>query len=355
MPTILSACPEPMLSHVKSMPLEAQFCSDCQLGFNSMPLTGEDLTFIYDSYLYISPLHGIGTGKYEGMLHDLTEYFAKDDRVVEIGCSEGYLLKQLLDKGYTNLLGIEPGPQAEKAKELGIPIRKEYFTGNTFADKKIDGFFLMHVFEHFPDPFEILRSMCDQLSPTGKIIVEVPDFDGYHHQHLFYYNLPFFYRMCNDLEMKIIKYTIDKNALRVVITHQQAPYAGINLAKNETAVIERVNSIKSATQSKFKQIKDFLEDNQGKKVYWWGAGSSSVIILNQIKSYVMDKIAFEIIDGDKNKWGLFIPGINIKVEPFTKLAKQEIDCLVIASSFFKEIEKTLQNHQITVKQMMVVY
>jgi hypothetical protein len=60
-----------------------------------------------------------------------------------------------------------------------------------------------------------------------------------------------------------------------------------------------------------------------------------------------------VIDGDKNKWGLYIPVINLKVIPFTVLKNRKIDYLIIASSFSDEICETLRINDIFAKRVEV--
>ncbi len=342
MPKILSACPADMLEHAESAKFETMLCHDCLLGFNSARLSGDDLNFIYDNYLYISPMRGIGTSKYEGMIGTLKKFCAKDDSVVEIGCSEGYLLSKLREAGYKKLIGIEPGPQADEAAELGLEIKKEYFDENTFAGNAIDCFYLMHVFEHFDDPFAILQSMKTQLSAKGKIVIEVPDFCGFHHQHLFFYNSLFFRRLADDKGLKIVDKTIALDALRVVMVHKDnSEYNEIDYHESAELILKTAPQQYNALLRSVEKLNSLLSEYQGKKVYWWGAGSASVIYLNQVSSELLKKVEFVVVDGDSKKFGFCIPGVGLKIESFETLKEKKIDCLVIASSFATEIKSTI--------------
>jgi SAM-dependent methyltransferase len=204
LPTILSACQANLLSKVRLLPFKADLCKDCLLGFNSAPLEEDEVKLIYDNYLYISPMSGIGQTKYGSILKTIKRHCSMEEKIVEIGCSEGYLLYQLQQHGYKDLTGIEPGPQSEIAKSNGLNVIEGYFETDTFVDESVDCFVMMHVFEHFRNPFSILESIKKQLSPVGKIIIEVPYFSGYYHQHLFFYNFSFLRKLCSDKNLKII-------------------------------------------------------------------------------------------------------------------------------------------------------
>jgi SAM-dependent methyltransferase len=344
MPKILSACPEKMIEYASSAPFEAMVCKECLLGFNSKKLSGDDLNFIYDNYLYISPLRGIGTSKYEGMIQTLKDFCGKDDSIVEIGCSEGYLLSKLKESGYTNLKGIEPGPQAEEAKSLGLNIIKDYFDENTFEGNEIDCFYLMHVFEHFDDPFAILESMKNQLSEAGKIIIEIPNFCGFHHQHLFFYNPLFFKRLANDKGLKVVDQKIAMDALRVVLVHENnEKYQEFIPNEKPEDLLKQASKQYENLLTSIENLNKILKEYVGKKIYWWGAGSASVIYINQIESDIKAKLELVVVDGDSKKWDFYVPGADLKINSFEILKQTEIDCLIIASSFAKEIKGTIAN------------
>ncbi len=352
MPNILSACSETILGQVKIFPFTAQLCSVCLLGFNATKLDDDELSLIYDNYLYISPMRNIGNTQYIGIIETLEKYYRKDDKLIEIGCSEGYLLNILKEKGYTNLMGVEPGPQAIEAQKLGLRITNSYFDEDTPIGGLVDGFFLMHVFEHFSDPFAILRAMKKQLSSSGKIIVEVPHFSGYHHQHLFFYNLIFLHKLCADNEMKIVDINVKDETLRVVITHlANKTYKEADILENPDKIKALASDLNNSLKRETLRLSDLLIEH--KTVFWWGAGSSSVIFLNQIPKDILSKIDLTIIDGDENKWQKYVPGLNIKVQPFDVLKGKSVDLMIIASQFHEEIITTIRENNIAVKKIEV--
>jgi len=354
-PSILSACPAGQLSSVKNYPFEATLCCDCGLGFNSSQLSQTELHEIYDNYLYVSPLNNIGHTAFTGIKDTVKEYCNKNDKIVEIGCSEGFLLNELRASGYTNLMGIEPGPQAERAKHLGFNVIKGYFGEKDLNLGPVDTFLLVHVYEHFQDPFIILQVMKSMLSDKGRIIIEVPDFGGYHHQHLFFFNLAFMKRLCDDIGLKPISIQIDRGVSRFVIVHKNNNCYGTPQINTDIShEIERAKKIHSEMQQKINSVISLFKTCVGKKIYWWGAGSLSVILLNQIEGSLVEDYDLCIIDGDPAKAGFFIPGINLPVSPVSMIAGQMIEKLIIASSYSDEIMETIKDKNITVKDLLVI-
>ena len=91
-----------------------------------------------------------------------------------------------------------------------------------------------------------------------------------------------------------------------------------------------------------------------KSIFWWGAGSSSVIFLNQIDKDILRKIDLTIVDGDSNKWHNCFPGLNMEVQPFTILKERQVDLLVIASELYGEILATIRKNNILAKKIEVL-
>ncbi|WP_034282548.1 class I SAM-dependent methyltransferase [Aeromonas salmonicida] len=343
MPTVLSAYSGNFPVKVAEMQISA--CKDCLVGFASKKLSSEELTEIYDNYLYISPLNNIGVTKYDGMIDTIKKHFSVNDEIIEIGCSEGYLLKKLRDIGFSNVTGIEPGPQADSAKALGLNVIKGYFDA-THAKNKIDGYYLMHVFEHFEEPFSIFRLMSSTLNETGKIVIEVPNFGGFHVQHLFYYNLYFMQVLSRDNDLKAIDFCIENGSLRVVFTKSENTQCReVDLVFDKIKYMPNLVDIKNSCESSRERVNDFLRGKD--TVFWWGAGSASVILLNEIERDVLDNTKIVVIDGDRNKSNLTIPGVNLKVNHYSTIGNLHINNLVIASSFYKEIFDSIRLSGIT--------
>lgn len=354
-PSILSACPAVQLSSVKNYPFEATFCCDCGLGFNSSQLSQTELHEIYDNYLYVSPLNNIGHTAFNGIKETIKKYCSEDDKIVEIGCSEGFLLNELRNSGYNNLMGIEPGPQAECAMGLGFHIIKGYFGEKDLNLIPVDAFLLVHVFEHFQDPFIILQTMKSMLSDKGRIIIEVPDFGGYHHQHLFFFNLAFMKRLCEDTGLKLINIQIDHDASRfVIVKKDNYCYETPEIKTDISREIVRAKRIHNEMQQKINSVVSLFKKSMEKKIFWWGAGSLSVILLNQLERKLVEDCDLCIIDGDSAKEGFFIPGINLPVSPVSLIAGRSIETLIIASSYHNEIMQTIKDNKITVKDLLVI-
>lgn len=98
--------------------------------------------------------------------------------ILEIGCSSGYLLRNIRDKGY-EVYGVDPSDgfvQYAKHK-YGLSVVSGMFPdavpiawGERFAM-----IIALHVLEHTDDPAFVLESIRDMLLDGGLLVLEVPD------------------------------------------------------------------------------------------------------------------------------------------------------------------------------------
>ncbi|KKQ71375.1 MAG: Methyltransferase type 11 [Candidatus Shapirobacteria bacterium GW2011_GWE1_38_92] len=84
--------------------------------------------------------------------------FDKNIKILEIGCGQGLMLKELQDSGY-NVMGIEPSKTAcENAKRKNINVMNSYFPTKLITDK-FDLIIISHVLEHIKEYGKFLDSL----------------------------------------------------------------------------------------------------------------------------------------------------------------------------------------------------
>jgi len=98
-------------------------------------------------------------------------------KILDVGCSEGYLGAYLKNLGHT-VLGVEMNPQsAHKASEVLDSVYNgsisEYF--NHHSDEKFDVILFGDVLEHIADPNEVLEVCHKHLNNNGFIIASLPN------------------------------------------------------------------------------------------------------------------------------------------------------------------------------------
>jgi 2-polyprenyl-3-methyl-5-hydroxy-6-metoxy-1,4-benzoquinol methylase len=101
-------------------------------------------------------------------------------RVLDVGCGDGKLTASLLDAG-VRAVGLEGsrGPAHRAAVSTGGRVAIGDPDHLPFARHTFDAIVIWHVLEHLPEPRRTLAELARCLSPTGLLVVAVPDFGGW--------------------------------------------------------------------------------------------------------------------------------------------------------------------------------
>lgn len=123
--------------------------------------------------------HGLGFLHRHQVVFDLiARYAQKNARIVDIGCQEGKMLKELAARGYTDLHGIDIQEWShESLTKSGIDYRVCDIEHEPLPFRKgsIDLIIMTDVLEHLFSPQTVLYDLKPYLSPTGKIIFSTPN------------------------------------------------------------------------------------------------------------------------------------------------------------------------------------
>jgi SAM-dependent methyltransferase len=98
------------------------------------------------------------------------------DRILDVGCGTGALLRHLQYEGYTNLEGLELSRRAvEVLGEYGIIMHHAKLPDLPFLDGQFDVVIASQVLEHIIQRRKFLHKLRRILRPNGALIVFVPD------------------------------------------------------------------------------------------------------------------------------------------------------------------------------------
>jgi SAM-dependent methyltransferase len=168
---------------------EVVLCADCGMAFNRSSATQKD----YDRFYQQFSVHQNPAESADGdipvwevsRLQNLTEIAAncapsRQSRILDVGCSSGGLLKNLAAQGFSNLVGVDPSPVCvDHVRSKGI----EAYQGGAGDLPATVGTFdlitLTGVLEHIEDVRATIASLVRLCSPTGRIVLEVPDATRY--------------------------------------------------------------------------------------------------------------------------------------------------------------------------------
>jgi len=104
----------------------------------------------------------------------LESYLTEGQKILEVGCSSGFMLGALKDKGI-DVYGLDPSEGfIQYVKSKGIPVYKTLEELKENHDLIFDLIIHYYILEHIRNPVEFIRQYMGLLNDTGKMIFEVP-------------------------------------------------------------------------------------------------------------------------------------------------------------------------------------
>ena len=169
-------------------------CAECGLAYLNPRPDAQELPSYYQVEYYQGTLRdahwaleredarGIRKVGIDLMLGRRTPPFVEGGRLLDVGCSEGSYLVAMRARGW-EVHGVEMDAEAVRfAREhYGLDVRTGQAEGLLagFPDNHFDVVTLWHVLEHFSDPVRILADIGRILKPGGRLMIEVPNFQGF--------------------------------------------------------------------------------------------------------------------------------------------------------------------------------
>jgi SAM-dependent methyltransferase len=344
-------------------PLDTVVCLDCGLILVSDQLPADFFT----EYLYVPSGSETMKRHFAQFAKTIGERWmaTPDDRVVDIGCNDGLLLKACADLGMATL-GVEPAANiASMARGHGIEVINEYFTAESAT--RIRGqwgsarvIVTTNTFNHIDDLHGFMRGVCALLDEGGTFIIEVPqaikyvelnEFDTVYHEHLSTFTVSSLAALFDFFGLKIMdieSLPIHGGSMRVSARRGgQAPrsteveQAWIDREKKAhlferytyDELAKRVHGIRSALLDLLIRLKQ-----DGKTIAGYGAPAKGNTLLNycNIGPDLLDFLA----DRNPLKHGRYSPGMHIPIVSPEHVIEANPDyLLILAWNFADEIMK----------------
>ena len=103
---------------------------------------------------------------------------SKDAHILDVGCSFGWVLDLLNERGFRNVKGIDTDKSViQKLKMMGYQVEEgsSYSTDKQNLEQQFDVVTLKMVMEHLLNPREAVDNVSKWLKEDGVLIIEVPD------------------------------------------------------------------------------------------------------------------------------------------------------------------------------------
>lgn len=150
----------------------------------------------------------------------VSKYLPENGSILDIGCGNGKFLLSLLDFGNYRLYGNEiDGKSAYRASRIPqINLSIGAIRENQFENGGFDVITLFHVFEHLPNPSEILEIISKILKKDGHLILSFPNIGSFQSRvfrgkwfhldsprHLFFFKPGTFIRLMKENGYQLVK------------------------------------------------------------------------------------------------------------------------------------------------------
>jgi len=347
-------------SRVEKFPLELNYCdqcTNCQLSYVVNPKK------LFSNYLYTSSTSKTFSNHFNKAADNYIKKLKlkKKALIIDIGSNDGIALKPFINKGYKNVIGIEPAKNLSNiANKNKIKTINSFFNGSILKKikKKADLILASNVFAHSDKIDEIVKTIDKLLKPDGIFIIEIQylvntlkdcTFDNIYHEHVNYWclhSLQKYFKKFNFITFDVEKIDTHGGSLRVFIKKDiknikinssiekilsEEKKFGIFNYKTFEIFRNKVELIKNNITKNIKALKE-----KNKIIAGFGAPAKATTAIN----YFGIEAFFDYVIEDNNlKHNKYIPGTKIKIIPKQKI-KNKIDCLVVlAWNFFKEIKK----------------
>jgi SAM-dependent methyltransferase len=349
------ATPEP------KFPLAVGFCHTC----THVQLTnGVPPQMMFEHYLYVSSASDTLVAHFDELSATLVERLGlnADDRVMDIGCNDGALLRAFRRNGL-KALGVDPAANLATFTAGDDIDRHVGFFNARSADEIVARWgrqsliTATNTFPHIPLLDDFVAGILKVLAPGGAFVIEAHylidildqlAFDTIYHEHISYWSLGPMVRLFERHGMQVVdaqRLPIHHGQIRVTV--QRAGEGSVRPSVAAILEMERVRGLRDfATFEQFardvQRVKEDLHDRlddirrDGGRVAAYGAPAKGNTLISFL-DVGLEHIGY-IADRSPLKQGLFTPGSHIPVvAPDRLLADQPDYVLLLAWNFLDEI------------------
>lgn len=197
-------------------------CQNCSL-ISLFPLPSKQKLKSYYEKHYRDVLKRKDLRREKRKLDNLEKYI-KGGKVLDIGCSLGFFLKELMKKGSWQCFGLEYSKKAAKyaRKQLSLNVFAREIEDIPLPNDYFDVITMHSTLEHIRDPQKMIKEVYHKLKPGGFFIFNIPNidsfeyklsqllgrrFEGFIFEHLYYFTPRVIRQMIEKEGFRIIKMT----------------------------------------------------------------------------------------------------------------------------------------------------
>ena len=281
----------------------------------------------------------------------IDDYQLSGKSVLEIGCGDGYFLRQLCRRGDNRGVGIDPTIKEQRTERVGegsVQFISDYFS-DRYRHLIADFICSISVFETIPSPRRFLTDLREMISDRGTSIVyfEVPNasymFEKQATWSIYYEQFGHF----TDETLASLFQRCGYEILKSGSCYEDGQYVSIearagNGAVHETGAAGAERHELPSALSAFAEIhrsnighwKSKLQQlgSAGKRIVAWGSGGKGSSFLNLLDT---EKSIPYVIDINPHRQGKFIPGSAQEIVAPEFVAEHRPDVIIITNPIYE--------------------
>ncbi len=339
--------------------LRLNLCQNCNFVQLSNVLNSN---IVYGDYIYVTNT-SLGLPKHFQNFVKFLEnnnFLKKKSRILEIGCNDGTLLKEI-NSGERFVLGVDPAKNlVNKLKNDFEIIVSDY--DNSLSKKinnKYRGFDLIianNVIANIDNLESVFKGIYHNLNQNGYFVMETFSlygllknnlFDNIYHEHISYFGVETLQKFCKRFNMQLIRalpLKVKGGSIRFIFKKTKQ---NIKLDKKSNSYLNIEKKFFKNIENKFlrmtkininikKKIHEYINlKNKNKKISAYGASVGSTTF---IYYYDLYKKIDNIYDDESLRFNLYSPGSNIKVLSPKYIMKSKY-VIILAWRYAKNIIK----------------
>lgn len=338
-------------------------CNSCEFVFADKIPSQEDFNCYYTemSKYEFSFNEGVVSKDYLDHFRKIADFIIpeikkKDAKIIDIGCSTGALLSVLKERGYENLLGVDPSESCVKTVKCLYSIKSKISNiSDLSTNEKFDVIILSAVLEHLVDFDGALNKINLILKDDGVLFLEIPDaerfekfiftpFQQFSIEHINYFTENSIKNLLLKFAMQIVKIEKSENRINqtidpdLFILSKKSNNSASKIKKDINGLVkieEYINKCKHADRETKKIIKEkfFTKD----KVIVWGIGTFTQRLIGA--DLDLSKILY-FVDSNIRYKGKKIQNIEIKSP---NDIKEHVPIFISTYSYQDEVINQIQN------------
>ena len=327
--------------------LDLNICSKCKFVQLSNVI---DPKKVYGEYLYVTKTSlGLQEHFYNlGKKLIKQKIINQESKILEIGSNDGTLL-EFFHKKSSLVIGVDPAAHLFQNKNIkNIKGLFSYKLSQKILNQygNFDAIIANNVIANIDDLNDIFKGINKILSRDGHLIIETFALygilknnliDNIYHEHLSYFSIQTFQKFAKkyNLNLKSVEFLkVKGGSLRLIFQKNK-----ITKNDNLKEIIKKEKNILKNIDKKFKNLQKLNFDNKvkinkiidrclskGLKIFGFGASVGTTTL---VYDFELDKKLEYILDNEKKRFNLYLPGTKIKVMNPDNLKKFNVDYIIV--------------------------